>query len=153
MPIITQEGSDNLSCNSSAQSYEWYLNGNKLTSSSQQIEASEEGLYQVKAIINGCSSALSSPYTYKKIATCLEQYSSLIKIYPNPASSLLYIELPGVMQGEISIHDAMGRSLLKRKIPSGRQMQEISLEGIQAGMYIIYIQTSRGSLSRKLSIK
>ncbi|WP_417608570.1 T9SS type A sorting domain-containing protein [Owenweeksia hongkongensis] len=65
-----------------------------------------------------------------------------LKIYPNPASNVLSIELPdGVQQMEITIIDKVGRTLLKESIT--KEKSGISVEALSPGTY--FIRTNKGS--------
>ncbi|AEV31795.1 hypothetical protein Oweho_0782 [Owenweeksia hongkongensis DSM 17368] len=65
-----------------------------------------------------------------------------LKIYPNPASDVLNIELPdGVQQMEITIIDQVGRTLLKESIT--KEKSGISVEALSPGAY--FIRTNKGS--------
>jgi hypothetical protein len=116
-PVITQKGTDSLFYNISGTSYEWYRNEAKLEETRQQIQASESGNYTVKVIPEECSSSLSEVFSYQKIPTGLEKYAAQIKLYPNPATSSVFIQLPADWQAPLTLVDGMGRAL-KVSMPS-----------------------------------
>ena len=69
--------------------------------------------------------------------------SRLITVYPNPAQASIAVETTLTLQ-EMKLLDLEGRLL---KVVYNRFM---SLDDIQAGVYILEIQTDKGSLNRKI---
>jgi hypothetical protein len=134
-------------------SHEWYLNGNKLEATSQQIQVSERGSYTVKVSLDNCSSPLSQILEYEKITTGIDEELAQIKIYPNPAIGSVFVEFPRELNIEITILDAVGRTLKIDRLTNQQQKSELSLAGIKAGIYFLQIQTTKGVLIRKLIVR
>ncbi|MBD0255277.1 MAG: T9SS type A sorting domain-containing protein [Cytophagales bacterium] len=77
-----------------------------------------------------------------------------VLIYPNPASALVTVALPPGMGGEVqlSVWDATGRNLCQRRIlnaMAGHQ-EVINLSGYGKGLYLVKLNTARGSIVRKI---
>lgn len=70
-------------------------------------------------------------------------------IYPNPVSNRLHIEANGRDVRQMSIYDAQGRLILL----INKQSNSINTANLQAGTYIIEIQTSKGDKIRKIFTK
>lgn len=69
-----------------------------------------------------------------------------IRVYPTPATDVLYIEGTGIMQVEIS--NLHGKVVSTIKSPSNR----ISIENIPAGSYILKVVTPAGNYLQKIII-
>ncbi|QHT66761.1 6-bladed beta-propeller [Rhodocytophaga rosea] len=152
-PVITQIGTDSLFCSISATSYEWYRDGIKIVGKNQQIKVSDSGKYTVKVSMDECSSPLSEAFTYQKTPTGLEEYGAQIKVYPNPATSSVFIELPADWQATLTLSDAMGRAVKESMLTRGESKVELLLTGIKAGIYILHITTKDGTIVKKLIIR
>ena len=72
-------------------------------------------------------------------------------IWPNPASDLLRIENDG-LSGRIEITDLSGR-VVKLIESSGRNVDEISLEGFSSGIYLIRLTSGRIIYTSRLIVE
>ena len=72
-----------------------------------------------------------------------------IKVYPDPFSSVLYIEIPGT-DGTITISDIAGRQLSTQSI-HGESKTSLDLSSLSAGLYTLTWTSSAGSVSRLIS--
>jgi Secretion system C-terminal sorting domain len=87
-------------------------------------------------------------FEYSRIVSSTFTGSAFFKVYPNPVSSVLGIELPD----ETKIESAFLYDLL------GRQIKEFStevlkLEGIDNGIYFLYVHTKDGRIFRERILK
>lgn len=90
-------------------SYQWYLDGNPVTGATNQTwDAQEDGSYQVMITgANGCTS-MSEEFLY--IGSGFGEVLNEMKIYPNPASGIVHIEVPGGNEGvELKIFSTCGQ--------------------------------------------
>ncbi|WP_159452047.1 T9SS type A sorting domain-containing protein [Hymenobacter roseosalivarius] len=87
------------------------------------------------------------------------QLEAALVVYPNPSSngdfSLASLQKPGVATAPFTISDATGRVVLRQgaaptSAASGRL---ISLRGQPAGVYLLRLSTTEGTLTRKLVIQ
>ncbi|MDO1451230.1 PQQ-binding-like beta-propeller repeat protein [Rhodocytophaga aerolata] len=152
-PIVTQSSSDSLFCSIAGTSYQWFMNGNAIPVTSQRIQVSESGNYTVSVSVDECTSPMSEIFTYEKITTGLEELSLQIRVYPNPASGTVFVELPLGWQAKVSLLDPIGRTLIIHDFTSIDQKKEIVLSGIKAGIYMLYIETQKGMVVKKLTIR
>lgn len=75
-----------------------------------------------------------------------------VKVYPNPASDLLQVELPeGMDNGIIQIVDVSGKVMLSEEIMNN--ISTISVDGLAAGTYIVNIENGLQSVSKSIVIK
>jgi hypothetical protein len=66
---------------------------------------------------------------------------SKMHAWPNPASSRLFVELPGTLQkSEIRLLDAVGKTVLVSSLEGGN-VAEVNLEGLCNGVYLMQVQS------------
>jgi hypothetical protein len=72
------------------------------------------------------------------------------KIYPNPAQNFISISVPE-NKGETTatISDVTGKTLLKEKLSSG-QNQEMNIEKLPKGIYLLHLANSKASVIKKI---
>ncbi len=76
-----------------------------------------------------------------------------LKIYPNPATSFVFIELPQNLKGNLNleIYDAMGKRVSNNPITAGASGIDIS--GLSFGVYILTARTGKGIYRSKLIVE
>jgi hypothetical protein len=107
---------DTLRTTSNSNSYLWYLNGNSTgTTTSYYVPGVVNGNYQVQITNNNGCSTTSSTFSYQFTGIInVGLNNQLIKIYPNPASNKLFIDLDkSIGQLEFKLFDLIGREILK----------------------------------------
>jgi hypothetical protein len=76
-------------------------------------------------------------------------------VYPNPARHTLRIERPasgGALR--LVLQDLQGRVVATQTLPAGSStVQEIPVGQLGAGLYVLQVESSAGSFSRKIEIK
>jgi hypothetical protein len=76
-----------------------------------------------------------------------------IRIYPNPAGEQLNISTPPEFRSyQLSISDLSGKVLISKEIVDGLDEQQIKISELDAGMYVIVIETDEDNL-RQIFIK
>lgn len=97
-----------------------------------------------------------SPTAIRKTENPLQN----LKIVPNPATleSRILLNLPVALNAEISLFDAQGVLInqLNTCLPSGRNavsIKELSTRNLPAGMYLLKVQSSDFTVSRKLMVQ
>jgi len=70
-----------------------------------------------------------------------------IKIYPNPAISIINIESPNILIEQLTVYDLNGQMLLQN---NKMEKNEIDVSVLQQGVYIIEIKSSAGIVKKKL---
>jgi hypothetical protein len=80
------------------------------------------------------------------------QNSGDLRVYPNPASDFLNIELPGSEQGEratINLYGINGNLLYQEAI-YGKGTLQLSGLNLRPGVYLIRVQTLQGLYTKKI---
>jgi hypothetical protein len=80
------------------------------------------------------------------------QNSGELRVYPNPASDILNIELPGTdteQQATITLYGING-NLLYREVIYGNSTLQLSGLNLTPGVYLIRVQTLQGLYTRKI---
>lgn len=72
-----------------------------------------------------------------------------IKFYPNPVTDALYFTLPANQQGAIKVFDVTGKLVLIQNA-SPSLMQQVSLAGLPAGVYMVSYQSSTLSFGKRV---
>ncbi|HNP98888.1 MAG TPA: T9SS type A sorting domain-containing protein, partial [Bacteroidia bacterium] len=88
-------------------------------------------------------------YTIGNCTSGLSQINSdeVIKIFPNPANSVLSVKLPeGVFKYKVELVNTLGESLLH----SASNVMDIS--GIPDGIYLVRVHTDTSEFNRKMII-
>jgi Zn-dependent metalloprotease len=132
--------------------YQWYIDGAIVNGLTQATitPSNAGGIYTVKALTDdGCVSVLSNAIEVKPVVLGTELDENIkVSIYPNPASDELKLELPvGVVFKEAIFYNAGGLKAMQTNKFSATHSFNISQ--LAKGMYILRIETSHGSLSRK----
>jgi bilirubin oxidase len=74
------------------------------------------------------------------------QQALQFELYPNPASSELFVEAPG--GGELTLFDMRGNAILATTLAESNGSQHINLDGLSRGMYVVQLAQD-GRLSTK----
>jgi lysyl endopeptidase len=74
-----------------------------------------------------------------------------IKIYPNPASSIITIDLSALSsEAAIRIYDLSGKLLIERN-NLGSSVNELNISGLTNGMYQVVVESAAGQITRKIT--
>jgi hypothetical protein len=109
----------------------------------------DDGFYKwgVSHVINGVESAISWSECLEKNTTGVEENRFEAVVYPNPANGVVRIE--GVEADEVLVYNALGQ-LVKRV----RNSNEVSLEGLVQGVYLVRIRDKEGgSFMEKVMVR
>jgi hypothetical protein len=74
-----------------------------------------------------------------------------VRVYPNPVSSILHVDLPDLPQGKtgtLELYSSMGNPAMSPKPLS--QVQSIDLSGILPGWYMVRITAGRHTVVTKI---
>lgn len=113
----------------------------------QSYTATENGSYAVTVSKNGCSID-SDCITINTIGVNENQYS-ILKLFPNPTSNNLSIELGESMEN-ITISDLSGKTIKQIKVEGTKTL--IDVEDLTNGVYFIQI-SANGTISRASFVK
>jgi len=150
-PMITESGEvpDVTLHSSNETGNEWFVDHETLVGYAQSIFPPKEGTYTVVTTIDGCHSLRSDPTAL--ITTGIEESAKGIKLYPNPTTGLLYIEVPGNTAGlaQLELLDVNGRILASRSALPG-SISKFELEGVGTGVIIVMIRMDTRTIVRKI---
>lgn len=84
--------------------------------------------------------------------------SSMIKVYPNPVSKLLYLECSAIegTKAKVSIMNIYGQEVQKKQLNGDyRTVQEINMDGLADGFYLLIMTDDQGKtlLSKQIIVK
>jgi hypothetical protein len=110
--------------------------------------------YKVKALYyNGCESEFSpeSCVLLTEIPIIEEEENGTVKIYPNPASEVLFIESAEEKIESIIIFDNRGEEVTRRQ--GDREKAVIPVDGLAPGIYLVRVETGSGVVGRKVVVR
>jgi hypothetical protein len=110
---------------------------------------SEEDLNEIVAYINGKVTGVE--VTQMITTGVTESLSDEIKVYPNPASSILNVELPE--SSSVQMLDMNGRVVLSIPNVDASQKLGINVEGLSDGAYILKISNGALVTTKKVIIR
>ena len=90
-----------------------------------------------------------SLYGRPEFSTTLSAPSSAFesfKMYPNPVTDILNLSLPNGTLEHVKIIDSTGKMVFEQT----NDLEQLNLENLSSGMYLIQIKTSEGSISKKI---
>jgi hypothetical protein len=112
-------------------------------------EPNANGDYSVMVTLNGCSSDTSNVISFILTGYEIAGGNQNISIFPNPSKGLFYLmgqDFPG---SGATVYDLTGKIVYDEKI----RMNLLDLRDLPPGLYILTIQTSKGSSHSKIQIK
>ncbi len=133
--------SPNLLYTGTFSSYEWFKNGVLVTGATGNIlNETGNGVYTVVVTGPGGCSDTSAGYTFGG-ATGVNGVTNSqdIKIYPNPATSMVHIDAP--VKVNISVVGIDGKLLIEQK-----DATDIDITGLADGMYLVMVYDENGLL-------
>lgn len=124
--------------------YQWYLNGVAIPgATSSVLNITGDGSYTLKVTdVNGCS-VTSQEYLVKTTGAPAITTAGDIRIYPNPATSVLYIDAP--VKVNVSLMSIDGKILAEQK-----QASSINIGKLPKGMYMVLIYNENDLLLKAL---
>jgi hypothetical protein len=147
-PSISYTANDTLMISSELTGNQWYFNGNMmLGETGQTLRPLNLGNYSVRVVdSNSCEGDMSAMQFYNSIGL-EESLVDQIKLYPNPTSGAVTLELGGVNVASIRIYDARGRLLEALNQCSGNCRIELGM--FEDGLYQLVILTEEGKTVTK----
>lgn len=145
VPVILYDTVANVLYTGSFSSYQWYLNGVELPgATTYSIPRVSGGAYTVLAgDRNGCTDTSAAYIFDAPVITRVNQAvnSESIRIYPNPVTSVLYIDAPGKVT--VTVMSADGKMLLSQK-----EAVSINVGQLADGMYMIMVYDENNMLMK-----
>lgn len=133
VPVIAMPGSALEATPATGYSYQWYLDGNIIQgATSATYTPTADGDYTVEITDNyGCSN-MSQPYTLNT-SSVEESFASSVKIYPNPVSEVLLIEMKG-NNILVEVYNTLGQVVMSEQV-SGKAA--LNVKALPAGVYSV----------------
>ena len=145
VPVILYDTVANVLYTGSFSSYQWYLNGVELPgATTYSIPRVSGGAYTVLAgDRNGCADTSAAYIFDAPVITRVNQAvnGESIRIYPNPVTSVLYIDAPGKVT--VTVMSADGKMLLSQK-----EAVSINVGQLADGMYMIMVYDENNMLMK-----
>ena len=82
---------------------------------------------------------------------CIELNDIQFTVYPNPATSMIYVEMENDKDTQVSILDVTGRCVKSAELKGN--VSSINIEDVEKGVYFIMIQQGENNSVRKLVVK
>ncbi len=151
IPVPGISAAGNVLSTGSYSSYQWLDKDNRPISGAdgRTYETAVAGSYRVIVTgSNGCSDTSESFY-HDPVSVTEPLVFRRLRLYPNPASDIVTIELPGLKgAATVSIHTPEGRRISRISVTADKHMLPVSQ--LPDGMYVIRIITAEGTAVRKL---
>jgi hypothetical protein len=74
--------------------------------------------------------------------TALNNYSTLLDVYPNPANDMLHVNIDNLISAQYKIRDLQGRIKLQGKLAAN---QTISISELADGTYLLSVEDNKGA--------
>ncbi len=160
-------------CNSSDVTYTW-TGPNGYQSNERTNTISEPGIYTitVSSTIENCSVEttievleisdlrttdidFSMLYINHEITIQEETEKRFLDIYPNPSNGQFFVNMKFAQeeQGQLLVYSALGELVLKQSIQAQSFEEEINLQGLTSGIYIVIWKSEKDMITKKISIQ
>ena len=98
----------------------------------------------------------AAPVYLPGIVTAVEEtaYAGRVIIFPNPANTVLAIQLPEAAAKPIpvTVVDTFGKEVYNTSVPAGDKTKQVDTTSFADGMYLVLIETPQGKTSKKVMI-
>ena len=150
-PALSLQGKDTLiSSITGKKSCNWYRNDSLLKSDSCYYVPTLSGNYSVSYVDSICESDRSNNFYFNITGITKEENKSGIKIYPNPSTGFIRIELINPTLSNIKLTDITGKELFSFKVNSS---YELDLRTFPKGIYFLQVQNENQSTFEKIILQ
>ncbi|AFM06291.1 conserved repeat protein [Bernardetia litoralis DSM 6794] len=156
--IDLNENTNTLSIPTGKVMYQWYKDGVLITGQTDatlNLNETNSGLGVYTVVISGGGTSITSePFTLD-VTLSNDDFitANYIKVYPNPTTSLLNVELNMALNAtEVSLVNALGIELQKTKITNSNTIT-LDLENLSNGIYFVKIVSQKGIFYKKVVLK
>ena len=142
-PSIAYSANDTVMVSNVASGNQWYFNGTLMQGETNDtLRPLNLGNYSVRVIdTNGCEGDMSAMQFYNSIGF-EEVLANQIRLFPNPTSGAVTLELGAVKIASVRIYDARGRLL--ESVSSCPSNCRLELGNFENGMYQLVVHTEDG---------
>ena len=113
----------------------------------ENLNYNTEYCFEVTAVADDIESEHSGQACAKTLGESLEEISSSLLLYPNPAENELIIATELHVE-EIAIYDIYGRTVSQQVNMTTRQ-QVVDVADLEAGVYFVNIKTDNGNIVKR----
>jgi hypothetical protein len=134
-------GNASLTTTQTFQSYQWYLDGGLISGATEQTYTPTiQGVYYCIVSQNNCS-VQSNEITAPFLSNSSFAVGSKIKLYPNPSSDLITVSFDGIFDGNYTIINALGQTVVTEKgnVTTEKSLK-ISISNLKTGHYILQMK-------------
>lgn len=142
-----------LVCNPSFSTYQWYLDGNAIDgATSQSVPVTGPGVYTVEVTdTNGCDANA----TTGTVTPGFDELSIVehLNVYPNPNNGEVTLEmnLKSPSQVRMTVRDITGRIVNTSQLNVGEQFKtQLDFQNLSKGIYILQLEVGDERLTRRL---
>ena len=101
-----------------------------------------------------CGQELMENSSCSTLSTTDMVYLDGISVYPNPVTSgTINIKTENQIIRNITIYNALGKIILAQKMDSNGYVNQLNLSAFNAGLYLLEIETDKGSLNKKILVR
>mgnify|MGYP005749316913 CR=1 FL=1 len=157
-PTIVHNG--NVLTSNSASGNQWFLNGVAINGANgQSLTVTQSGKYTVKVINpNSCESDLSEEMNVTLTALAKDGTTvNALQVYPNPNSGKFTVSFATSKTEKVKLVlvNSIGQVLFEntQNRVAGNHEQQISLDNLPTGVYILQVHTSGKVLNKKVVVK
>jgi hypothetical protein len=142
-PLSGCRGNIILSCNTGNNfSYQWLLNGTPIAGATSSVfTATVYGDYRVIVTDGNRCEDTSDIFVYRNTSSVKDVDMNTIKLYPNPASSIITIDAPVAVN--VTLMSMDGKVVIK-----ANEAKTIEVGSLANGMYMIMIYDEQNNLLR-----
>jgi len=157
VPVIMQAGDSLVS--DAPQGNQWFNASGMIPGANLPVyHPTENGLYQDVVTLSGCESAPSPWINFILTGTAGHASIGTIRIYPNPATDQIFIELPPTFDPEvrITLSDIPGANILSMETkprPIGITRVKLDVHHFPPGLYFLKIESGTMTTIRKVLLK
>lgn len=145
----TSDASINITVNGGTPPYHVMWTGpNQFVSSNEDISGLDPGTYEVTLIDDNDCQIVDTIEILDFTTSLPPLPDNFFSIYPNPASTFIYIETNLNSNYSVGMHSTIGV-----KIGSWKNARNINLTGLSAGMYVVRIENADGYYVKKVVVE
>lgn len=117
------------------------------------VPGGSSAFFKVVPVTTGATGTYLLEVTVTDIATGVEEVTSVqdVKLYPNPASNVLHIDLGGIKADKIALSDVTGRTILEMNA-SGKSTVDMDVKNVTKGNYLVTIHSGTTRINKQVSI-
>jgi hypothetical protein len=133
--------------------YQWYWAWTPIPGATEWAYAvTQSGIYGVE-VKGACGAAMLSDGFTATITAVGERMDHRLRVYPNPATAALTVELPAPWPGaQLLLVNSLGR-VVQQTACTGSTGYVLHVAHLPKGLYVLRLQRDKVSLSRKIVVE